>query len=118
MLLLFAIILTYSGTSNGSSRELLTTLPQHVQQGHVTDNLSENKLFKFPDLQRSEQRVNAANNLPGAPFKKENSNDLSGSLVASELVLQNSTAAYIARSKVLNCGLRTSDIIFPFHYFW
>ena len=83
------------------------------QQGE----LSGVKQRQSPGLQQAEERVSFVNHFPAPPFKHQH-NGPAATLHAFELRLQAVASRYILYARAISRSLTSSDIIFPFHYFW
>ncbi|MHC2992269.1 hypothetical protein OB13_11960 [Pontibacter sp. HJ8] len=118
LLLLLAFLLSFAG---GLGDGFCVGIPQTASVGIGEDDprssLSQSGQNKFKFLDRSgDSFVSPVNQLP-AP----NSNNILGfvnSWHSTECRIQGIATQYLLQSKAICLSLASSDIIFPFHYFW
>ncbi|WP_276498657.1 hypothetical protein [Pontibacter litorisediminis] len=117
VLLLFALVLSYAGAQVGSGGDASQVLSWQARDEAPQGSLSGVEQRKSPGLQQTEEQVSLINHFPSPPSKHQH-HGFAANLQAFEVRLQAIALQYMWRAKAICRGLTSSEIIFPFHYFW
>jgi hypothetical protein len=117
VIILFAVILSYSGVSNSSYQSLLFTSLQPIEDAGSSSSFAIKKINLFHLHRQGENIINPVNYLPTSDLNNP-PNDVSGHALSNEAKIRNVISRYFACLLTITRSLSTGDIIFPFHYFW
>jgi hypothetical protein len=112
VIILFAVILSYSGVSNSSYQSL-----QPIEDAGSSSSFAIKKINLFYLHRQGENIINPVNYFP-TPNLNNPPNDVLGHALSNEAKIRNVISRYFACLLTITRSLSTGDIIFPFHYFW
>lgn len=101
----------------GDGGEVYTSVAKNGKEGLATASLSAGEVYKFPGLLRIEEQIGVAYHLPVSPSKNQ-LNGFHSEAITFEGNVAHAIAQFMLRSANFLRSLTSSDIIFPFHYFW
>jgi hypothetical protein len=95
-------------------------LASNLQKSHSENSdiyFSGEKTDFFFVFRNNERQVNSFRNLPVQSFKSHQ-NEINFNNFSPETRILSINSRYISYSAIIDRSLSTSDIVFPFHYFW
>ncbi|WP_299700537.1 hypothetical protein [uncultured Pontibacter sp.] len=117
ILLTLTLFFACFGWQQGMAVEVSATeLHAPAAQGELA-RVDKGELYHSPGLLQAEEQVRVLQPRPTASLK-HSSNGFQSFAEALEFRLRLRTTLYLQRAERFSPGLRTLDIIFPFHYFW